>query len=207
MLKKIYVLGVGPGAPAYILPAVHTRVQRCQVLVGGSRNQALFPEYPGERVEIGREVGPLLDYIEAEYRSRQVGVLVSGDPGLFSLLQPLRRRFSAESLEVVPGISALQYLFARLGLPWHHAAVISLHGREEDALVQTVRDHDLVGIFTDRKETPGRICRQLQQAGIGERRVYVGENLSYPEEKIIRTTLSAGGSLQVGALNVMVIEA
>lgn len=207
MLKKIYVLGVGPGAPEYVLPAVHTRVQRCQLLVGGSRNQALFPQYRGERVEIGGEIGPLLDYLEAEYRSRQAGVLVSGDPGLFSLLQPLRRRFAAETLEVVPGISALQYFFARLGLPWHRAVVISLHGREDDTLVQTVQQHDLVGIFTDRRETPGRICRRLQQAGIGERRVYVGENLSYPEEKIIQTTLSAGDRLQVGTLNVMVIEA
>ena len=205
MLNKIYVLGVGPGAPEYVLPAVSQRVQCCRVLVGGKRNQALFPDFTGERVKVSSDIGSLMDFIEENYRSRQIGVLVSGDPGLFSLLQPLRRRFPPEALDVVPGISALQYFFARLGFPWNDAAVISLHGRENEALVETVKENALVGIFTDRDQNPHRVCARLLQAGIGERRVFVGENLSYPDEKIYSATLTSGCSLRVGELNVMVI--
>ncbi len=205
MLKTIYVLGVGPGAPEFVLPAVSERVRRCHILVGGKRNQALFPGFTGERIEVGSVIGSLMDYIEDNYRSRQVGVLVSGDPGLFSLLQPLRRRFPDQALDVVPGISALQYFFARLGRPWNDAAVISLHGRDDDALAQTVNNNALVGIFTDKQQTPARVCSRLIQSGITDRRVYIGENLSYPEEKIYHVTLTSGCSLQVGELNVMVI--
>lgn len=202
---KIFVLGVGPGAPEYVLPAVSQRVRRCQVLVGGERNQALFPDFDGERKAVDSDIPSLLDYIQDQYRSRQVGVLVSGDPGLFSLLQPLKRRFSEAELEVIPGISALQYFFARLGLPWNDASIISLHGRDEQSLVRTVEEYARVGIFTDRRQTPAAVCARLLQAGIGERRVFVGENLSYPEEKIYSTTLASGCDLQVGELNVMVI--
>ncbi len=205
MLKRIYVLGVGPGAPEFVLPAVSERVWRCQILVGGKRNLALFPGFTGEIKEIDSNIQGLMNYIEEHYRSRQVGVLVSGDPGFFSLLQPLRRRFSPESLEVFPGISALQYFFARLGLPWNNAAVISLHGREDDSLAQTVKNNALVGIYTDGKQTPARVCHRLIQSGLTKRRVYVGENLSYPDEKIYAVTLNSGRSLQVGELNVMVI--
>ena len=55
--------------------------------------------------------------------------MVSGDPGYYSLLDALRRDFPAKQIMVIPGISAMQYAFARLALPWHDAVLASFHGR------------------------------------------------------------------------------
>jgi precorrin-6y C5,15-methyltransferase (decarboxylating) CbiE subunit len=177
----------------------------CDLLLGGKRNLEIFAEFPQEKREIGSQIQPLLEFIEANFRTRKTGILVSGDPGLFSLLPVLRRHFQEEVLEVVPGISALQYLFARIKLPWHDAVVLSLHGRREKDLAELVRDNVKVGIFTDHKHTPGMICKLLLEKGIKSRKVYIGENLSYPEEKIYAGSLEDCRELQVEGLNVMVI--
>ncbi len=203
---KILVLGVGPGAAEYVLPRVRELALTCQVLIGGRRNLELFPDFGGEKKEIGRDIPELLTFMEKRLREgRRQGVLVSGDPGLFSLLPLLRRSFPPELLEVVPGISSLQYLFARIGIPWHDAAVISMHGRKVEELPRIVRDNAVVGIFTGGEDAPARICSLLLQEGIKDRKVYVGENLSYENEKIQCGSVENTCGLRAGKLNVMVI--
>lgn len=207
-MSRIYVLGVGPGGAAFVPPRSAELAGKCEILFGGRRNLELFADLAVEKREIGRDIPALLDTIETSYRERQVGVLVSGDPGLFSLLATLRRRFPPTDLEVIPAPSALQYLFARISLPWHDAAILSLHGRRDDLageLAQAVERFHKVGLFTDGKNTPALVCELLLQQGLGPRTVYVGENLSYPEEKIHTGSLEDGRSLNVGPLNVMVI--
>jgi len=212
-MSRIYVLGLGPGGAGFIPPRTVELAQSCALLIGGKRNLelflGLFPFLSVEKREINREIGALLDFVEASYRKKQVGILVSGDPGLFSLLAPLRRRFPAEILDVVPAPSALQYLFARISLPWHDAVILSLHGRPRDTLAPflaaAVRRNSKVGLFTDAKNTPALVCELLLQQGVGDCLVYIGENLSYPGEKIYRGNLEECCALRVGPLNVMVI--
>ncbi len=208
-MSPIYVLGVGPGGAAYLPPRAKELAAACDLLLGGRRNLALFAGLGVEKREIGRDLEGLLDFVAAVYRQKKVGILVSGDPGLFSLLGPLKRRFPPEELEVVPAVSALQYLFARICLPWHDALILSLHGRPRETfaaeLAAAVRQHAKVALFTDGTNTPASICRLLLEQGIGERLVHIGENLSYPEEKLYRGSLEECCGLSVGPLNVMVI--
>ena len=76
---------------------------------------------------------PLLDQIAARRAAgRRVAVLVSGDPGLYSLAQNVVRRFGREHCEVVPAVSSVQVAFARLGLDWADARILSAHGRTPD---------------------------------------------------------------------------
>ena len=208
-MSRIYVLGVGPGGAGFVPPRTAELAGSCDLLIGGKRNLTLFANLTVEKREIGRDIEALLDIVEACYRKRRVGILVSGDPGLYSLLVPLRRRFSAAELEVIPATSALQYLFARISLPWHDAFIFSLHGRPGETLApdlaEAVRRHAKVGLFTDGKNTPSRVCEMLLQQGVKECKVYIGENLSYPEEKLYAGSLDDCRYLSVEPLNVMVI--
>ena len=49
------------------------------------------------------------------------------------------------------------------------------------------------------------LCAQLCEHGLGKVQVYVGENLSYPEEKITSGTAEEIGALQFPSLSVMMI--
>lgn len=204
-MQKIFILGVGPGSPALVSSLVTETALSCELLLGGRRNLQIFPNFTGEKKVIDGKIKSVLELIRENFPHKRIGILVSGDPGLYSLLPLLRRHFSPELLEVVPGISALQYLFARLKLPWHDAAILSLHGKEHKELPEVVRSHGKVGIFTDPRHTPAAICKLLLEKGIEKRRVYIGENLSYPEEKIYAGSLQECRELEVGELNVMVI--
>ena len=204
-MRKILVLGVGPGSPRYLSPVVMEQARRCDVLVGGRRNLVLF-DLPGqEKVEISGELAPLFALIREQCARRVVGVLVSGDPGLYSILPCLEREFGRENLAVYPGISAVQYLFARLGLPWHDALVLSLHGRKMDDLVETVRANRKVALFTHTGATPAAVCALLLQAGVREKKIFLGEDLSYPTEHITEGRPEDFTGCRASDLNVMVI--
>lgn len=208
-MSRIYVLGVGPGGADFVPPRTVQLAHSCDLLIGGKRNLNLFEHVAVEKWEIGRDITALLDSVQSCYRERKVGILVSGDPGLFSMLVPLRRRFSDTELEVIPATSALQYLFARISLPWHDAYIFSLHGRQGEVLASdlaaAVRSHAKVGLFTDGRNTPSMVCEMLLQQGLTECKVYIGENLSYPEEKLYTGSLEDCRCLSVDPLNVMVI--
>lgn len=182
-MKKIALLAVGPGSPQYLSPAVVEEAGKCAVLIGGKRNLALFA-FPGqEKIEISRKLDPLLKRIREKMADHKVGILVSGDTGIYSLLPRLVSEFGRDALDVFPGISAMQYLFARLGLTWQDARFVSLHGRDLEDLETVVDSESPVVLFTDPKNSPALVCSRLAGAGI-KKKIYIGEDLSYPTEKI-----------------------
>ncbi len=204
-MHKVYVLGVGPGSPDFILPIIYQKAQECDVLVGGKRNLALLKTDRQMELIMGREVEKVIQSIIYLRQTKQVGVLVSGDPGFYSLLATLLRYFKRDELKVFPGISSLQYLFARGSLPWQDAYLTSLHGRRTTDLEQLVKKHAKIAFLMDVGFPAGEIARVLVAKGIKEKRVLVGENLSYPEERIRDMPLEDLVGMEVSNLCVMVI--
>lgn len=122
--------------------------------------------------------------------SGDVVVCVSGDPGLYSLLGLLRRRFPETEVTVLSGIGSLQYLCDRLGESREQAVILSAHGREleEGRLVGTVAGNAMTLLLLDTRRHPAWLCETLTTYGLGDVRVAVGESLSYPEEVIAEGT-------------------
>lgn len=204
-MNKIYVLGVGPGSPEYILPIIHRKAAECQVLVGGKRNLELFHALGKQELYIKSNIAEIIEKIKELAATEQVGVLVSGDPGFYSFLTSLLRHFSREELEVYPGIGSLQYLFAKGALPWQDAELTSLHGRRIEDLEELIRTKSKVAFLTDPRFPAGEIAAYLVSRGIQGKRALIGENLSYPEEKIYDLSLEKCIGLEVANLCVMVI--
>ncbi len=85
------------------------------MLIGGPRQLACFPDFPGEKRLLASSPAALAGWLAA-HRDRSVVVLASGDPMLYGIGDYLSRHLAAGMLHIVPGISAVQYLFSRLGL-------------------------------------------------------------------------------------------
>ncbi|CAM5236665.1 hypothetical protein SGLAM104S_05648 [Streptomyces glaucescens] len=75
-------------------------------------------------------------------------VLASGDPGFFGIVRALAERFGTERLDVRAGVSSVAAAFARAGLPWDDAVVVSAHGREPRTAVNVCRAHPKVAVLT-----------------------------------------------------------
>lgn len=205
-MNKIYLLGIGPGSKDYLLPVTEKLVREAEILIGGERALKLFQKLEKEEVVIRANLEKIRDFIAANYRNQQIAVLVSGDPGLYSMLNYLKQHFPAEDLYLLPGISSMQLAFARAKISWQDANFTSLHGkRDKDGLEELLQENKKTGLFTDDKFPPEQVASYLTGKGYGERRAVVAENLSYPEEKIIRGSLKELSRQEFAGLSVMVI--
>ncbi|MBU2234286.1 MAG: precorrin-6y C5,15-methyltransferase (decarboxylating) subunit CbiE [Proteobacteria bacterium] len=182
--KKIIIVGCGPGAASYITPAAEAAAEKADVLIVSQRLKDLFPECPAERIDSGTDVAGILDVIASRRDAgRQVVVLATGDPGIFSLAKPVIRRFGRENCEVIPGISSIQVAFARLGLDWQDARIISAHSSDPEVSAADLRPAGKIAVLGGREAALAWIAGLISELGEG-RRVFLCEDLTLPGEKV-----------------------
>ncbi|AOY75463.1 precorrin-6y C5,15-methyltransferase (decarboxylating) subunit CbiE [Clostridium formicaceticum] len=184
-MKKIWVVGIGPGHRDYILPAAYKAVENSDILVGGRRHLEIFHEYQGEICPITKDLESVINYIKEHREEKRITLILSGDTGFYSMLSYMKKHFCEEDLEVIPGINSLQYLFSRIKETWQETPLLSLHGRKEN-FIEKLKVYKKVGLLTDHLNTPEVIAKSLMDYGLKEARMVVGENLSYEEERIIK---------------------
>ncbi|MGW2490769.1 precorrin-6y C5,15-methyltransferase (decarboxylating) subunit CbiE [Streptomyces sp. NPDC001606] len=178
----ITVVGAGTGAP------VGADVLAGAALVVGGRRHLDAVRLPegAERVVLG-PLAPALDTI-AEYVGKElpVTVLASGDPGFFGIVRVLAERFGTECLDVRPGVSSVAGAFARVGLPWDDAVVVSAHGRELRTAVNVCRARPKVAVLTGPGAGPAELGAALADR---DRVLVVVSALGDPErERVERVT-------------------
>ena len=187
MTHRIIVVGIGPGDSSYLLPKAQNYIENARILVGGRRALADYSNGRAKECSIGADIPSVLAFIRTSLAEDDVVVMVSGDPGYYSLLDALRRTFPIDRIEVVPGISSLQ-----LALPWHGACLLSFHGREPLPAELTYAPAAVLGMLTDGKNNSQTIAVRLLQHGWHDAdHMYICTRLSYEDERIVATTLGA----------------
>jgi precorrin-6Y C5,15-methyltransferase (decarboxylating) len=152
----ITVVGTGTGAaPAESLAGA-------ELVVGGRRHlDAAAVPADAERVVLG-PLAPALDIIERHHdKGSRIVVLASGDPGFFGIVRVLAERFGAAALDVRPGVSSVAAAFARVGLPWDDAVVVSAHGRDLRTAVNVCRARPKVAVLTGPGAGPAELGAAL----------------------------------------------
>lgn len=121
-----------------------------------------------------------------------VAVLASGDPGFFGIVRALAERGASPA--VVPAPSSVAVAFARLGLPWDDALVLSAHGRDPRPVLAAALGCAKAAILTapGPDAGPRRFIPALLDAG---RSVHVAERLGAADERITELTASTGHDL------------
>lgn len=197
----ITVVGTGAGTaydPRVLLGA--------GLVVGGRRHldAVRLPE-GAERIVLG-PLGPALDAMERYVaQERRVVVLASGDPGFFGIVRALAERFGPERLDVRPGVSSVAAAFARLGLPWDDAVVVSAHGRDLRTAVQVCRARPKVAVLTGPGAGPAELGAALARTPAGDRVLVVARALGDPaHERVERVTPAEAAGRDWGtAVNVV----
>lgn len=87
-------------------------------------------------------------------------------------------------VRILPGISSVATLAARVGESYEDAAILSMHGKKLNRLSTTVESHEKVFLLTSGSEDIRKIGHLLAEAGLTDCEVIVGYQLSYPEESI-----------------------
>jgi precorrin-6Y C5,15-methyltransferase (decarboxylating) len=203
----VTLVGIGDDGCVGLTSRALGAVARAQVLVGGRRHLAFFAEHPGDKLALGTDVAAVLDRVTELAEDRNVCVLASGDPLFFGIGRRVIERIGADHVEVIPQPSSIQLAFARAGLAWDDAAVISLHGRPIEGCVARLRRHAKVAVLTDEERSPARIAARMLAYGETAWRAWVCEALGGPGERVRRFTLGdLAAATDIAPLNVLVLE-
>ncbi|WP_350343054.1 precorrin-6y C5,15-methyltransferase (decarboxylating) subunit CbiE [Proteinivorax tanatarense] len=208
-MSKIFIVGIGPGHSDYILPKAIKTIEKCGVIIGGKRNLDSINQIATletkKSIVIEGNLVEVKDYISNNYTIQDIAVVVSGDTGFHSLLSYLKKNLAKEiRLEVVPGLSSIQYMYAKLKRPWQNAYVSSLHGRNIE-VEEIVNKQKEVILLTDKYWNPNKIAQRLIDKNITDKWMYIGSNLSYENEKIFKFKIENVPNIDYG-LNVVVIS-
>ena len=211
MTGKIYIVGIGPGGSEYLTKKAVDTVKTSDYTVGSTRAIDLFEDVNNK---IAFNVKELLDKLEEGVQlacdGNTVSILSTGDPGFSGVLNTVLRissekNFNKENIEVIPGISSLQLAAAKNHIQWDNANVMTFHGRENI--------EDILPVINNGKTTialPSRKVKDMAQFlldnGVEEnRKVVVCERLSYPDERIVESTLKDIAQSEFTYMCIMII--
>lgn len=204
-MPKVYIIGVTSEGAAGLSARALRLLKRAEVVFGGQRLLDMFPSLKGEKFGIGKNLAEVAGLIERDMTTKRVVVLASGDPGFYGIAAYLVGKLGKPRFEIIPNVSAMQLAFARIRESWTGAVFVSAHGRLAGEIVEAVRHHDKIGIFTGGENTPSVIAGILLASGLRGYRVYVCQDLGSRAEKIIKTDLRHLSGRDFAPLNVMIL--
>lgn len=209
---RLAVIGLGPGAPELMAPAVKEELARAQDIVGYATYVRMAgPFRPDQRIldsDNRREMDRARLAFELAARGRHVVVVSSGDPGVFAMAaavvealdQSDEPAWHAVDLAILPGISAAQATAARVGAPLgHDFCVLSLSDNLKPwSQIERRLEHAALADLVIALYNPSSRARpwQLSRALDRLRRhrdpqtpVVLGRDVGRPDERVCVTTL------------------
>lgn len=200
---EICLAGIGMGSKDGQTQEVQHAIETADILLGAERMIERYSAKIEKRpYYMTEQILPYLvqlqeNGITAQKDPLRVTVLFSGDTGFYSgcrkLYVALQEAVAIGALNagvrILPGISSVATLAARVGESYEDAAILSMHGKKLNRLSTTVESHEKVFLLTSGSEDIRKIGRSLAEAGLTDCEVTVGYQLSYPEESIRILTL------------------
>ncbi len=201
---RVAIVGCGPGSPSYLTEAAREAAGRADVLVGSRRFLKLFAHCSAEQICVNADLTALMDRIVALHSvGRRIAVLVAGDPGLYSLARSVIRRFGRAECEVIPAVSSVQVAFARLGLDWADARILSAHGRTPQITADELGRSDTIAILAGTQDAL-RWSANVAQA-LGTHAVFLAENLTLADERLEEVSAEQLRTTDAASLSVILL--
>lgn len=205
--RAVTVVGLGADGCASLSSRAVSAVARAQVLVGGERQLAFFPQFVGERIVLKAGIDAALTRVAQLANEQTVCVLASGDPLFFGIGARVAKAVGGEHVEFVPTPTSVQWAFAHTGIAWEDAALISVHGRPVAGFCAQLRAAHKVAVLTDAENSPPRLAARMLEYGERKWQAWVCERLSGPEQRVRQFSLSElAEERDVDPLNVLLLR-
>ena len=206
-IRQVFLIGTGPGDSSWLTGEAKKRLEACDLIVGASRcvrqladfHKPVYEAYQPEKIA---------EYLDSHPEAGIICGAMSGDTGFYSAAEKLstvlKKRGSYE-VTIIPGISSVGYFFAKIRRPWDHVTLFSMHGQETNFASELKRTGRafVLGGGTD---FYGKICGQLEELGMQETKLFIGENLSLDGEQVLSGSLETFRERKAPPLAVLYAE-
>ncbi|MGL5711838.1 MAG: cobalt-precorrin-7 (C(5))-methyltransferase [Paraclostridium sp.] len=176
----INVIGLGPGNIGYLTKIGQKLINESEVVIGGKRNLESLTDFKGVKIELGNNLQEIVDYLNSN-KEKNISIIASGDPSIYGIGKYLSTKVEKENLNIVCGISSMQYIFSRVCIDMNDLYITSSHGKVPD--FDYILSHKKVCMVTDNKIGPKEIAKEIIERKLNKI-IIVGENLSYENENI-----------------------
>jgi precorrin-6Y C5,15-methyltransferase (decarboxylating) len=186
--RCVTLIGIGMGTPSGLTVEATKAIKEADLLIGADRmleavdttGKAVFSAYLPVKIA---------DYIAIHSDYKKVAILLSGDIGFYSGAKKLYEALEGGGYEIRSscGISSVVYFCGKLKTAWEDVCLKSTHGRNAN-LIGAVRTHAKTFTLLSAKDSVKELCGQLQEYGLSDVKVNIGERLGYPEERITSGT-------------------
>ena len=183
---KYVVIGITDSRHQWFPPEVMEIIKAGKVFSGGKRHHEIMRDFlPEDAVWIDITV-PLSDVFRQYEAYDDIVVFASGDPLFFGFANTIQRECPGCEMKVYPSFNSLQMLAHRMCIPYHDMHVVSLTGRPWDKFDEAlINGEPLIGVLTDKKNTPQAIWQRMQDYGYTNYKMTIGENLGNEESERI----------------------
>lgn len=225
---KLWLVGTGPGSLDQMTSAARSALSRVDAIVGYSLYLDLIEplKRPGQIIEaysIGEELKRAKRAIALASWGLDVAVVSSGDAGIYGMAGLVMEELSRQgwdgktpAFEVLPGISALQAIAARVGTPlMHDFCAISLSDLLtpweviEQRLEAAAKADFITVLYNPKSRQRTRqieiACEIYLRHRQRETPVAVARSLYRPGEQIVLTTLGKLLETEIDMLSTVII--
>lgn len=204
LTPTVAIVGIGPGDRENRTLRADRAIREADCLIGAKRMLEAVAA-PGQLCREAIAPEKIEEIIRANPQCRRFAVVMAGDIGFYSGTRKLLPRLSDCKVELIPGLSSLVTLCARLGESYEDVVTVSLHGREGNPAALVARTPKVFALVGG-ENGMAKLCAQLRDAGLGDVKVSVGEQLGYPDEKITTGTAAELAERNFHSLSVCLIR-
>lgn len=203
----VTLIGLGGGTSGTMTEEARRALEQAEPVIGAGRLFENLP-YIEHQTRIPETRADAIYARLLALNAERPCVVYSGDTGFYSGASGLIALLKEAGIayRVLPGLSSVQLLAARLGEAWQDWAFHSAHGADCDP-VAAVMEGRPAFFLTGGQHTPASLCRLLTEAGLGNLRAVVGEKLSYPDERVSLLSAAACAEMAFAPLSVLLVEA
>ena len=228
MLRKLFVVGVGPGSPKYLTDAAKEAIAKSHYIIGykyplstiegiiDKSRQQVF------QVTMQTQEGVYQDIYTKMKDGEYCTVPFTGDANFSEseVVDRLLEIFGSENVEVIPGISSIQVAAAKAHVPTDKAFIVTFHvtddiEQKKQEMLQAVRQGRSVILLPrpwprdrSRHFMQSEIAKFLRKSGIDttKLKVWVFEHLTTEKETTFRGTAVDLEGKEFSDLSAMVVD-
>ena len=202
-MQNLYIIGAGMGHISDLTEYAADIIKNADVVYGSAR---LYEQYEVLNTNISAPKYSEIESVLEKETLKNTALLVSGDVLFYSIAKKIQEKFSNKyNIELVPGISSMQYFLSKLNIINYDIKAVSMHGRNNSCL-GPVSYNEYTFMLTGGDKKADNIINELYNAGLDYVYVYAGENLHSDNERIVSGKISDMLDYKFSSLTVLLIH-